>query len=552
MPPRSKPPWRPRPLQSRPLPDLARRRVAGAAAALPFGLGLGLGPADAQAPGTELKLGMSADISSMDPHWLNASSNVVVSRHVFDFLVDSTAAGRNVPSLAQSWHALDPVTWEFKLRADVHWHDGTPFTADDVAFSLARPPTLTTPAGFASFVRAIETTRVVDRNTLRFTVRTPDNAWFPDDIGNVPMVQRKACEQAAAQGDFDNGRAMIGTGPYRFVRFERGDRVELARNPAYWGGIENLKPTFDRVTLRILTQGSTRVAALLAGEVDAIENVPVQDLARVRTTPGIATSRQVSWRTLFFHMDQYRDVSPYVADVAGRPLARNPFKDLRVRLAIDRAINRAALCERVMDGLGQPAGNLISPGILGHDPTIQPEPHDPDGAKRLLAEAGFPDGFSLVLHAPNNRYVNDEVVAQTVAAMLSRIGIRTRVETLPQAVYFPRVNKAEFSFGMIGWGSLVGDSSIRHQFGTYDERQGWGGFNNGRGSYPELDAVLHQGQHSTDPVQREALARQAAQIVHKNRQGIFLYHQVVTWAMRRGLTYPGRVDEYMLAPAFRG
>ncbi|CAN5281145.1 ABC transporter substrate-binding protein [soil metagenome] len=526
-----------------------RRRLLAGSAALP--LAMRFGRADAQGS-SQLRLGMSADISSMDPHWLNASSNAVVTRHVFDYLIDQTAAGQLVPSLARSWRPVDSTTWEFKLRNDVRWHDGTPFTSEDVAFSITRPKLLTqTPAGFASFVRAVESIQIVDRETIRFKVSTPDNAWFPDDLSNTAIIQKKACEKAEAQGDFDNGRAMIGTGPFKFVRFARGDRVELVRNPDYWGGPSQERPTFEKVTLRVLTQNSTRVAALLAGEVDAIENVPVQDLANMRKNAAFAISQRVSWRTIFFHMDQYREVSPFIWDNDGKPLARNPFMDIRVRTAIDKAINRTALCERVMDGLGIPSANLLSPGVLGHNPALKPEAYDPDGARKLLADAGYPNGFSLALHSPNNRYINDEQVAQTVAGMLARIGIKTRVDGMPQAIYFPRANRAEFSFSMIGWGSLIGDSSIRHQFGTYDEKQGWGGYNNGRGSFPELDAVLRRARSATDPKTRSDLAIEASALVQKNRQGIFLYHQVVTWALRRGLTYPGRLDEYMLAPAFK-
>lgn len=527
-----------------------RRRVIGALAASPLAAALAGAHAQASADRT-LRIGMGADISSMDPYWLNASSNLVPALHVFDRLIDWDHQGRFMPGLAQSWKLVAPDVWEFRLRRGVKWHDGSEFDAEDVAFSLERPKRLIgTPSGFASFVRNIESMQASDRYTLRVRVSTPNNAWFPYDLANLVMVQRRACEKAAPQADFDNGRAMIGTGPYRFVRFVRGDRAEYVRNERYWGGPLANRPQFERVVLRIFTQEAARIAALLSGDVDVIENLPAQDLARMRADARYRIVEQVSWRTLLFHMDQARDQSPYVTDAAGKPLARNPFKDFRVRQAFNLAINRKAIAERVMEGLGVPSNNLMCPTCFGHNPALQPVAYDPQAAKKLLAEAGYPDGFGLVLHGPNNRYPNDEQVVQTVAGMLARIGIRTRVETMPQSTYFPRYNKAEFSFALVGWGSLPGDSSMRHQFGSYDDKEAWGAWNGGRGSYRELDALLHKARETPDDAARMAISREAAALIAKNNQAVFLYHQVYTWAMKREFSYPGRVDEETLAQFF--
>ena len=529
--------------------QIPRRRLLGAMAALP--VALGLDGAQAQGRANELRIGMAADISSMDPHWLNTSSNNVPATHVFERLVDWDHQGRFVPSLAQSWRMTAPDQWEFKLRTGVKWHDGSDFTADDVIFSLDRPKQLVgTPSGFASFVRNIVGMQAPDKHTLRIRVSTPNNAWFPLDLSNLVIVQKRACEKAAAQADFDNGRAMIGTGPYRFVRFVRGDRAEYVRNEQYWGGPLNVKPQFEKVTLRILIQDATRMAALLAGDLDVIENIPPQDLAKLAANTQFRIVKQVSWRTMLFHMDQAREVSPFITDKTGRPLARNPFKDQRVRHAFNLAINRQAIAERVMEGLAVPSNNLMCPTCFGYNPALKPVGYDPEAAKKLLAEAGYPNGFSLVLHGPNNRYLNDEQVVQTVAGMLARIGIQTRVETMPQASYFPRFNKGEFSFAFVGWGSLPGDSSMRHQFGTYDEQAGWGAWNGGRGSYPELDAMLKQARATPDDAKRAEIARNAAALIARNDQAVFLYHQVYTWAMRREFNYPGRVDEQTLGQFF--
>ncbi|HEU4620670.1 MAG TPA: ABC transporter substrate-binding protein [Burkholderiaceae bacterium] len=528
-------------------PNTYRRQTLVTLASLPLALRLGSGIAATQ----ELRIGMSGDVTTVDPHWLNTGPNIAVARHVFDALIEPDPQGRYKPSLAESWKLVDPVTWEFKLKRGVQWHDGTELTAADVLFSLERPKQLTgTPSGFASFVRGVERMRAVDSHTVRITTSMPNNAWLPQDLSNVMIVQKRVAENSTAQADWDNGRATIGTGPYKLARFNRGDRIELVRHDKYWGGPLRLQPVFERVTLRMLTQDAPRIAALLAGDVDAVENIPVQDIKRIRSTASLRTVEQVSWRTLFFHMDQSRDISPFISDKNGKPLTKNPFKDPRVRLAFDKAINRQALVDRVMEGLAKPSANLMAPGTFGHNPDLKPEPYDPDGAKKLLSEAGYPNGFALVMHGPNNRYINDEQVAQAVASMLSRIGVNVRVETMPSSTYFARANKSEFSFNLIGWGSLSGDSSMRYQFATQDEKEGWGSWNNGRGSYPELDALLRKARATPDDNAREALAREAAAVILKNRQAIFLYHQVVSWAMRKDISFPGRVDEMTMGNMF--
>lgn len=498
----------------------------------------------------ELRIGLGADVTSLDPHFLNVAPNNNAAWQIFDALVHVDADARLVPGLAVSWRALDPTTWEFKLRKGVKFHDGSDFTAEDVMFSLQRPATLTaSPGPFTGFVKPITARKIVDPWTIQLKTAAP-YAMLPYDLDSIFIVSKMAAA-GAATGDFDSGKAAVGTGPYKLLRFARGDRIELARNDAYWGAQGGKPAAWDKVTLRILPADTARIAALLAGDVDAIENIPSADLTRLKANPNFRLEQKVSWRTLFLHMDQYRDHPPHLSDKSGKPLAKNPFKDARVRLALSKAINRRAIVERVMEGHAIAAGNLVSPPVFGHADALKPETYDPQAAKKLLAEAGYPDGFALTLHAPNDRYVNDEQVAQAVAQMLARIGIQTKVETMPASVYFAKARAGGFAFALLGWGSFSGDLALRALLATPNAETGYGAWNWGRYSNPKVDALLLQGFATLDEKKREALAREAATLALKNVPVILLHHQLASWAMKKNIAYSPRTDEYTYARDFR-
>jgi peptide/nickel transport system substrate-binding protein len=355
----------------------------------------------------------------------------------------------------------------------------------------------------------------------------------PYDLDSVFIVSKKAAAGARPE-DFDSGKAMVGTGPFRFVRYARGDRVELARNDKYWGGA----PPWDKVVFRIVPSDPARLAALLSGELDLIEQVPTADLRRIRGDARLATAQKVSWRTIFFHLDQ-REPAPGAA--------RNPFRDVRVRRALSMAIDRRAIAERLMDGAALPASNLVSPPVFGYAADLEPDAYDPAGAKRLLAEAGYPDGFATTLSAPNNRYVNDEQIAQAVAQMLARVGVRARVETMPMNVYLPKGFKHEFAIALLGWGSFSGDLALRALVATADAKKGFGAFNWSGYSNPKVDALLDRGFATVDEKAREEIAREAMRTAMRDYAVIPLHHQVTTWAMRKPLAYAPRTDEFTFA-----
>lgn len=493
----------------------------------------------------DLKLGLAADINSLDPHFFNSGPNLSFSQHLFESLVTVDPNGKLVPGLAASWRTVDPTTWEFKLRPGIKFHDGSELTAEDVVFSLDRPATIThSPGPFTGNTKQIVAKQVVDPLTVRLKTAAPYGP-LALDLSSIFIVSKKAALHATTE-DFNSGKAVIGTGPFKFASFKRGDSIELVRNDAYWGE----KPQWNKVTFRILTADAARVTALLSGSVDAIESVPTADIGKLRTNPKFKLEQKVSWRTIFWTLDQTRDKSPFITDKAGKPLDKNPFKDVRVRQAISKAINRQALAERTMEGLAIPASNLNSPGIFGHNDALKEEAYDPEGAKKLLAEAGYPNGFALTLHGPNNRYINDDQIVQTVAQFLSRIGIQAKVETMPLSSYFGRARANEFSFALLGWGSLAGDFTLKTVVGTPDPQTGWGTFNWGGYANPKVDQLVQSALGSVDDKQREKFAKDAAAIALKDYAVIPSHHQYATWALRKGIKYIPRTDEFTFAHQF--
>ena len=498
----------------------------------------------APASAVTLRIGLSADITSLDPHLLAAQPNLVAARHMFESLVDVDARARLIPGLAASWRPLDALTWEFKLRSGVTFHDGSPLTAADVIFSLQRPLAMKTAGGYAAYVRMIADIRAVDAHTLHIRTRMPYGA-LPEDLNSILIVSRRAAAHATS-ADFDAGRALVGTGPYRYVSYTRGDRLRLARYDGYWGA----RPAWEDVELRTLTTDPVRTAALVSGEVDAIEHVPSADYARLHAEGRFRFAQTTSWRTVFLHLDQYRAHPPGVTDAAGQALAANPFRDARVRRALSLAVNRDALARIVLEGLAAPAANVVSPGVFGYDPGLQPEPYDPAQARQLLAQAGYPSGFAVTLSGPNNRYMNDDQVLQALAQMLARIGIRPRVAVAPLNVFLARVRHGETAVGLLGWGSFAADLALRSLLASPDPAKGYGAWNWGRYSNPMLDRLIEQSLSTVDRGRREALARQASALVAADVAIIPLYHQLATWAMRPGLGYRARTDEFTLAQYF--
>src|SRR5687768_881040 len=289
----------------------------------------------------DLRIGLASEPTAMDPHYHNLSPNNSLLSHIFESLVGQDERQRLTPDLAESWKAIDATTWEFKLRKNVRWHDGTPFTAEDVIFSFERAPNVEgSPSSFGIYARGKQFTKV-DDHTVHIKTAAP-YPLMPNDVSQVFIVSKKH-GQGAKTPDYNSGKAAIGTGPYKFVEYTPGNRIVMQRNDQYWGE----KSPWQRVTFRGIKSDPSRVAALLAGDVDLIDEVPATDMARLKKDPKVTISQTVSNRIIYLHLDHFRDDSPFVQAKDGGAI-KNPLRDRRVRKAISMAIDREAIISRVM------------------------------------------------------------------------------------------------------------------------------------------------------------------------------------------------------------
>ncbi|WP_245214353.1 ABC transporter substrate-binding protein [Roseomonas indoligenes] len=501
------------------------------------------GVAAGTAPGTTLNLAVAAPVTSLDPHYHTLSPNNMMAEHFFDPLVGRDAKAALRPALAESWHLVDETTWEFRLRRGVKFSNGQDFTAEDVAYTYRRVPTVVnSPGSFGIYTKAITGTEIVDPHTIRFKTNGV-YPLLPQDLSQVYIICKAAGENVAT-GDFNNGRAMIGTGPFRFVSFNADDRVVMSRNDAYWAE----KPEWSQVVYRFIPGDGVRVAALLSGDVQMIDVVPPNDMPRLRTTPGIAFAEMPSLRCIYIKLDTAHDVSPYITDNDGKPFTRNPLRDLRVRQALSIGINRQAIVDRVMQGAGTPIGQMMPPGANGYVADLPPPTFSIDRAKALLAEAGYPNGFQITLIGPNNRYVNDAQIIQAVGQMWQRIGVRTRVEAMPFAVMAQRQARNDMSAMLIGWATAGEPSTaIRGNLTTRIPDKGFGTVNFSGYSNPQVDALTDEGLRTADDAKREAIFGRAMRVAMEDVALITLHMQKNIWALKGGMTYEARADEYTLA-----
>ena len=500
------------------------------------------------ASAADLKIAVAADITSMDPHFFNLFPNNNMAEHIFDKLVQMDPDSKMIPGVATSWKTIDPTTWEFKLRKGVKFHDGTELTAEDVAFSIDRVAQIpNSPGPFVAYTKAIVGKEIVDPYTIRFKTAFP-HPLMPNDLSTIYIVSKKAATGASTE-DFNTGKATIGSGRFKFVKYVSGDHVELVRNDNYWGE----KPAWDKVTFKIIKNESARVAALLSGDVEAIEQPPTADLPRIKADPKFTVTSKISHRVIYFNFDHLQRSSPFITDKAGKPLDKNPLQDVRVRRAISKAINRQAIADRMMEGQAVPSGQLVSEKLFGSVPGLKADAFDPDGAKKLLAEAGYPDGFNITINGPAGRYVNDEKIVQAVAQMLTRVGIVSKVETAPMGPYSARAAKQEYSFHMVGWGASTGESSspLRSLLATYNRDKGLGAVNWGRYSNPKVDYLIEQALQQVNDENRLFMLQEATKLSMQDLGIMPIHFQFTIWATKKGVTYVPRTDEYTLAFQFK-
>ncbi|MDO1582712.1 ABC transporter substrate-binding protein [Rhizobium oryzicola] len=496
----------------------------------------------ASAWAAELKLAYSSSATSMDPHFHNASQNIAVARNMFETLTQMDPDSRIVPDLAESWKKINDTTWEFKLRK-AKFQDGSDFTAEDVAFSLARPGTIeNSPSSFKIYTGSITKTEIIDPQTIRITTSTP-YPLLPADLTSIFMVSKKA-SQGVTSDKFATPEHMIGTGPYQFVSYTPDDRVVMKRFDGFWGG----KPAWDSVTIRFMPNDGARMTALLSGDVNAIENVPTPDIEKVKANPDLVYAAKKSHRLIFLFLDSGRESSPGVKADNGK----NPLQDVRVRRAINMAIDRKAISERLMMGLAYPTNNLATDQMMGFDPTLETVPYNPEGAKKLLAEAGYPNGFALTLGTPNNRLLNDARVAQAIAQMLTRVNIKTDVDAVPFSAINTKGNKGEFSAVMMGWGVQTAEASsgIRMMVACPDKARGWGVVNWSNYCNPKLTEQLIALTSEMDDAKRNDMLKAAVHTVVDDMAIVPLYFQGMTWAAKKGIKIIPRMDERTSAFTF--
>ena len=500
----------------------------------------------------DLTVGLKSEPSSIDPHYHNLGPNNAFATHIYGTLVGSDENQQHYPDLATSWKPINDTTWEFKLRKGVKFHDGSDFTADDVLFTAQRAQNVPkSPSGFGTYLKGKEFIKI-DSHTIHIKTKKP-YPLMPNDIMTVKIISKKNGE-GATTADYNSGKAAIGTGPYKFVEWVPGDKIVLKANENYHGAGTGM-PKYKNVLFKPIKSGPARIAALLAKDVDFIDNVPPLNVAKMKKNPTIKLNSGPSNRVIYLHMDQFREDSPHIKAIGGGKI-KNPLMDVRVRKALSLAINRDAMVSKVMEGIAVKAGQLLPAGFHGVSDKMKPDAYDPATAKKLLAEAGYGDGFEMTIHGPNDRYINDAKIAEALAQMFSRIGIKAKVETMPKAVYFKRASRGgpnkspEFSFMVLGWGAGSGEASspLRALLHTYDKSIGMGRANRGRHSDPAVDKLIQKALGTVDSDARGKLLAEATEIsVGKNYGVIPVHYQMNTWAAKSGCSYTPRTDERTIA-----
>jgi peptide/nickel transport system substrate-binding protein len=493
----------------------------------------------APASAADLRLGVAVEPDSIDPHYHNFGGNKGLMPNLFEALTATDAQDHLTPDLAVSWRLIDDATWEFKLRPNVTFSDGAPLTADDVAFAIERVPNVpTTVTDMSEYVKPIARVEVVDPLTVHFHTKGPF-PLAPEYLSAIGIVSRRHGEGASTP-DYNSGKAAIGTGPFRFVSWARGDKVVLARNESWWGG----RPVWDNVTIRYIKNPASRLAALLAGDVDLIDQVSVQDFSRVKNDARFTVASGLSDDIVGFVFDVQDHSSPTITGDDDKPLTANPFRDRRVREAVSLAIDRAAIRDRIMNGQSDPDNQYMKAGQYGYDPALPSIQSDPQQARNLLTAAGYPNGFKLGVACQNDRFVNDATICQTVAQMLTRVGIVTTPEVMPHAVWVPRANRHEFSLFTYFWTIDTPEPSLMliSQLETPDTVRGRGAFNRGVYSNPEFDATLDQALVTLDRDTRETLLIKATDIAFRDYALVPLHHQFNIEAMTRKIRHTPRID----------
>ncbi len=484
------------------------------------------------------------DVGAMDPDTRQETVQLSFLSNIYEPLVRRNAALKLEPALATSWEQTSPTVWRFHLRPNVKWQDGSPFTADDVVFSLTR--ILTKNSNMRAPMSMVKQARKIDDQTVEFETASPDPI-FVQEVTNFLIMSKAWCEAHHATepvviGGTDDNYAVhnaMGTGPYRLVSREPDRKTVVEKNPDWW---DHSTGNADHVEFDVIGSAPTRVAALLSGEVDMIYSVPPQDMKRIAASPDLQLIQHPELRTIYLGLDQWRDELP-TSNVKGK----NPLKDVRVRRAFALAIDEDLIAKRVMLGLAHPTWMMWGPGVNGYDAKldVRPKP-DVDAAKKLLAEAGYPNGFSIGFDCPNDRYVMDEQICTAITAMLARVGVKASLNAQTKAKFFAKIQGPKFDtdFYLLGWTPATYDAHnvLYTLFGTRNGTRGevnYGGYSN-----PKLDDLIATIGQEADQEKRDGEIDQAAQILQTDVASIPLHQQVIVWAAKKSVEVAQPADNF--------
>ena len=518
-----------------------RRAFLSSAAALSFAPIAGVHAQGAAGP--TLTMGLRTGPESIDPHWSTLGGHIEALRHVFDSLIgqDENLALR--PALATSWRAVDEATWEFKLREGVRFHDGSPFTAEDVKFSLERIPAVTGPMPMTLYTKRAQSARVIDPLTIHVTTDGPAPT-LPNDFTRLMIVPAKIGTTPRNE-EFNSGRAAIGTGPFKFVSWEpRGDFV-AERFDGWWGG----QQPWARIIRREIPNDAARVAALKSGGVDLINYVPATDVASLQrdNTVDVVIGDSVYVFNVYIGLGE---TLPRKVRVDGREIEANPFRDPRVRHALDLGLDRRALARVVFEGLAKPMSQLMPDTFFGASPNLPERRPDLNRARALLTEAGYPRGFEVDFHSTNNRLPGDAALCEAVAQQWSRIGLKVNPLPTTGTVFFPASQRGEYSLQMSGWGTLTGEAAYTYgaMIHKADPTVGLGNFNRSGYDNAEVNRLLLDGSRTLDENRRREMFARAAEISMNERPMLPIVMPQTVWAMAKNrLTFAARIDQESLA-----
>ncbi|HZS81516.1 MAG TPA: ABC transporter substrate-binding protein [Stellaceae bacterium] len=486
------------------------------------------------------------DVNSMDPYARNETFLLTFVGNIYEPLVGRDKQLKAAPMLATSWSQTSPEVWRFKLRQGVKFHDGTPFTADDVLFSFDR--VRMDGSNLKAVVATVKRVSKIDDYTVDMTTDGPDPI-LPEELTNWYIMSKSWTEKNNAvkpadltkNEDFYASRHANGTGPFMLKDREPEVKTTLVNNPNWWGKPEH---NLTEVVFTHIGNDATRVAALLSGEIDMMYTVPPQDIERIRHTPHLKIYEGPELRTIFLGMDQARD-ELIDSNVKGK----NPFKDVRVRKAFYLAIDEKAIKDKVMRGSATITALMVAPGVNGFDKSLnQRYPYDPAAAKKLLVEAGYPNGFEVGMDCPTDRYINDEAICQAVVAMLSKIGVKVNLLAQTRSKYFAKILGPGYntSFYLLGWTPTTYDAhnALFNLIASRSASAGTGLFNVGGYSNKRVDELTRLIQIETDPEKRQAEISEAMKI-HKEEFGhIPLHQQTVVWAARDNIELVQLADNF--------